>query len=67
MTLPDKEWYTMEELANIWDTNYSRVQRAVFTLVNLGNIKTRRSPQDSRATEIHKESLDLVKRAIFGA
>lgn len=57
----------MEELAAAWSTTYTRVQRAVFTLINLGNITTRRSPQDSRATEISRESLDIVRRAVFGA
>jgi DNA-binding MarR family transcriptional regulator len=59
----EKEWYTLDELASLFGVPYSRVRTAVQVLSKAGQISTRDKPGDNRVLEIHKDSIELVRRA----
>jgi len=61
--MTDQEWYTLDELKDMFGVPYSRIQRAVQVLAKVDQIRTRDRPGDNRVLEVHKDSIDLVRRA----
>ena len=61
--MAEKEWYTIQELAEEWGISYSKLRAAVDALSNISAIKTRPRPGDNRTQEINKDSLDTLRRA----
>ncbi len=62
--MPDtKEWYTIQELTEMFGVSYSKLRGTVDTLANIKAIVTRPKPGDNRTQEISKESLDTIKKA----
>ena len=61
--MADKEWYTLGELAKMFEVGYGKVRVAVQVLTKTNQIKTRQQPGDNRILEVHASSLDLVKQA----
>lgn len=64
MATPDKEWFTLQELVEMWGIGYNKVRSAVFTLRNLGQIRVRENPQDTRITEVYRDSLATIKQGV---
>jgi DNA-binding MarR family transcriptional regulator len=62
----EKEWYTMQEIASLLGVHYSRIRNAVATLTRLGAITTKENPLDNRVLLIHRDSIEQVRKAIFG-
>ena len=63
----NKEWYTIQELVDMFNVNYSKVRASVFALRNTKAITARDNPRDARIVEIHKDSVEQVRLAIFGS
>lgn len=64
--MAEKEWYTLQELVEMFKLPYPRIRAAVFALRNAGTIKWRDNPTDARVLEIHKDSISSVKAAAGG-
>lgn len=61
--MAEKEWYTLQDLVEMFGLPYHRIRAAVFALRNAGTIKWRDNPTDARVLEVHKDSVNAVKAA----
>lgn len=64
--MADQEWYTIQELADQFNVSYQRVRNVVAALSSLGAITTRENPQDRRVIQINQNSIESVRKAVFG-
>jgi DNA-binding MarR family transcriptional regulator len=64
--MPDKEWYTQQEIAEMLGVALERVRATVTALDNAKIIKTARDPKDRRYIVVSAGSLDTLKQAILG-
>jgi DNA-binding MarR family transcriptional regulator len=64
--MPDKEWYTQQEIAEMLGVTLDRVRSAVTVLDNAKIIRTARDPKDRRYIVVHTDSIDKLKQAILG-
>jgi DNA-binding GntR family transcriptional regulator len=64
--MPEKEWFTMQELAEMFGVSYYKIRQVVATLSNTGAIVTRENPADNRILEIQKDSIDKIRVGVFG-
>jgi DNA-binding MarR family transcriptional regulator len=62
--MPEKEWYTQQELADEFNVPLDRVRTIVSTLSKAGVIKTQRDPRDSRYVLVHQSSVPIVKQTL---
>jgi DNA-binding MarR family transcriptional regulator len=65
--VPDKEWYTQRELAEMFGIHIKQLYNVVSALRKLAIIRTTPDPRDSRTILIHASSVDTIKRALFSA
>ena len=65
--MAEQEWYTIQELADLLAISYSKVRNAVAILTNIKAITSRENPQDNRIVQVHKDSLEKVREAVFGS
>ena len=64
--MAEQEWYTIQEIADFLAISYSKVRNAVAILTNIKAITSRENPQDNRIVQVHKDSLEKVREAVFG-
>ena len=64
--MENKEWYTMDELAEMWGVAVSRVQNFVRVLSRAGTIQVRNKPSDMKYKEVNRNSLEVLRRAVLG-
>ena len=62
-----QEWYTIQEMADLFVVSYTKVRNAVATLVNIKAITSRENPQDNRIIQVHRDSLSKVREGVFGS
>ncbi|MBA3822796.1 MAG: hypothetical protein H0X24_02685 [Ktedonobacterales bacterium] len=62
--MPDKEWYTQKEIADMLGVDIKKVWPAVATLRRTGVIRTAEDPQDERVMLVHASAIDAIKRAL---
>ncbi|MBA3822638.1 MAG: hypothetical protein H0X24_01890 [Ktedonobacterales bacterium] len=60
----NKEWYTIQELVELFGSTYAKVRSAVFNFKNTGDITARDNPRDARIVEIHRDSIQKIKQAV---
>ena len=58
-----KDWYTIQELAEMLGVSYSKLRGEISALANVGVITTRPKPGDNKTQEISKESLPTIRKA----
>lgn len=63
--MPEQDWYTQEEIANMLGVDIKKLYPRVNTLKNAGIIKWKTNPDDQRSILIEKNSLDAIKRAML--
>jgi predicted methyltransferase len=61
--MAEKEWYTIQELIEMFGVSYSKLRTEINALVNIEAIKTRPRPGDNKVLEIHKDSIAIVRKA----
>jgi DNA-binding MarR family transcriptional regulator len=62
--MPEKEWYTQQEIADELSVGLDRVRATVSTLSKAGVIKTQRAPRDSRYVLVHSSSIQVIKQTL---
>jgi DNA-binding MarR family transcriptional regulator len=65
--MENKEWYEQQELADEWKVPVARVRQTVASLESAGAIKTRVKPADRRVTQIHKSSIETLRKGVIGS
>lgn len=63
----EKEWYTLQEIADSLGVLLYKVRYAVTSLRATGMITARDRPTDKRIIEVHRDSLGTLRQAILGA
>ena len=58
-----KDWYTIQELADMLHVSYSKLRSEINALTNLGIITTRPKPGDNKTQEINKDSIPTIRKA----
>ena len=58
-----KEWYTIQELADMFGVSYSKLRAEINALANIKAINTRNQPGNNKIQEIHQDSIPTVKKA----
>ena len=66
MAAPNEEWLTQEAIAQMLDVPIHRVRAAITTLAGLQQIRTMRDPKDKRYVLVHRDSVPLIRQAVFG-
>jgi DNA-binding MarR family transcriptional regulator len=64
--MPDKEWYTQQEIADMIGVGLDRVRTTVSTLSKAGVVKTQRDPRDSRYVLVHTSGIQVIKQTLGG-
>jgi DNA-binding FadR family transcriptional regulator len=64
--MADQEWYTIQELADMFGVSYGKVRGAVSALALTGAITARDKPEDRRIVQVHKDSISKVRQASTG-
>ncbi len=60
----DKEWYELAELAEEWGVPVTRVRGNVASLEAIGAIKIRDRPGDRRFKQVHRDSVETLRKAV---
>jgi predicted DNA-binding transcriptional regulator YafY len=61
--MAEKEWYTIQELADMFGVSYSKLRGEINALSNINAIKVRSQPGNQKVQEISKDSIATVKQA----
>jgi DNA-binding MarR family transcriptional regulator len=64
--MADKDWLTQEEIANQIGAPVDKIRAIVSALSGAGVIKTQRNPLDKRYVLVHKDSVETIRKSIFG-
>ena len=62
--LPDKEWYSVEELAVAWNRSIFTVRFAAGTLARAGMIWIRQHSQDPHDIEVSRDSIRVLQQGV---
>jgi hypothetical protein len=62
--MTEKEWYELQELADEWNVPVTRVRITVANLEPIGAIQTRDRPGDRRFKQVHRDSLETLRKAL---
>jgi DNA-binding MarR family transcriptional regulator len=62
--MPEKEWYTQREIAEMLGIEVRKLYPVVMTLRRAGTIATTPDPRDERAILIHRDGIEIVRRAL---
>lgn len=62
--MPEKEWYTQQEIADEIGVTLDRVRAIVSTLSKAGVIKTQRDARDARYVLVHQSSVPIIKQTL---
>jgi hypothetical protein len=67
MTEPNEEWVTQEQVAQTIGVPVERVRPVVSALAGINQIKTMRNVRDRRYLLVHKDSIPIIRQAIYNA
>lgn len=62
--MPDKEWFTQREIAEMLGIGVRKLYPIVMTLRRAGTIATTPDPRDERAVLIHRDGIEIIRRAL---
>ena len=62
--MENKEWYELQNLANMLRIPIGRIRQAVSFLESAGSIQTRDRPGDKRYKQVHKDSIETLKKSL---
>lgn len=61
------DWITQDEIANLLNVPIAKVWEKVRNLAPAQVIRTRSNPMNRRQTLVHKDDIEIIRRAIFAA
>jgi hypothetical protein len=65
MTEPNEEWVTQEQVAQMIGVPVERVRPVVSALAGINQIRTMRNVRDRRFLLVHKDSIPIIRQAIY--
>lgn len=66
MSEQNKDWYSLQEVADLFGVPLYRVRAAVATLRATNAVVARDRPTDRRVLEVQKESIPVLRQALLG-
>ncbi len=65
MIVPSDEWLTQDQIAQQLHIPVERIRPVVAALAGIKQIKTTRNVRDKRYVLVHRDSVPLVRQAIY--